>query len=989
VNRTFKSVWNATSGTWIAASEMVSGKTKNSAVSADSVTSSFTPRAALFLSLALSGASVVHAATYTASTEAELVSAISQANADGDPSSIISLTSNITITNPAALPAATKLLTVSPGAFTLATTGTGNIGVATGATLTVDGRLSGTDRFTKDGSGTLVLTGTGSLYTNRMVIGAGALRVQNGGQITFGSLGVDTSGLQVIGDNVSVTITGTGSLMHVREGVSTVGSVAGSSLTVEKGGEFRADQALRLAEVAGTTGSLRVDGAGSMANVHALSIMRGTGSIDVTAGGRVESATFAIGGMGALLSLGGSGAVTVTGPGSMLINASQGGVHDGSLTILDGGVMSSGYLRIGNSPGLTASVTVSGTGSELISTSSNVGLDFEIARAGDASLKLANGGKVSARAGIGAIKIASAAAARGTLSIGGALGQAAEAPGVLEAASIQMSVGAATVDFNHTDGSYNFAVPITGTSATGVVSQSGPGTTVLTGANTYAGATRVTAGTLRAGAAGTLSAASAYTVATGGTLDLAGFSHTIASMANAGTVSLMGGAPGTTLTVAGPWVGNGGTLRLGTALDHSASVSDRLILDGASAIASGTTHVQVVNQGGLGALTSGNGIEVVSALNGATTTAQTTRDAFALAGGHVDAGAFEYRLYAADASGAGENWYLRSAAAAIPSTDPGTSPVAVPTYREEVPLFAALPEQLRQGNLVMLGNLHQRVGDGVSGREAWGRVISTDRTVSQTGTVNQESEGRLTGFQAGTDLWTNTRWHAGVYVGQLDGDMSVTGFARGTANLAVGSNDLRSQFIGGYATYRSEGGFYADAVLQAGRHRYTISPNLATASNSKGDSLLASLEIGKGFPVGDGWVIEPQLQLMHQRVDLDDVNIGGATVQQDTHDGWTARAGVRLKGEISTAAGVLQPYGRFNVYKSGNGTDVTRFIGPAAATDIASQSGGSSTELAAGATLRITQTTSLYGELGKLWASGGSTRSKSGINAGVGVRMQW
>jgi fibronectin-binding autotransporter adhesin len=76
--------------------------------------------------------------------------------------------------------------------------------------------------------------------------------------------------------------------------------------------------------------------------------------------------------------------------------------------------------------------------------------------------------------------------------------------------------------------------------------------------------------------------------------------------------------------------------------------------------ATGKTSVQVANLGGLGALTCGNGIEVIGAQNGATTTAQTTKDAFALAGGHVDAGAYEYRLYAADASGAGENWYLRS-----------------------------------------------------------------------------------------------------------------------------------------------------------------------------------------------------------------------------------------------------------------------------------------------------------------------------------------
>ncbi|WP_157103469.1 autotransporter domain-containing protein, partial [Variovorax sp. WDL1] len=101
------------------------------------------------------------------------------------------------------------------------------------------------------------------------------------------------------------------------------------------------------------------------------------------------------------------------------------------------------------------------------------------------------------------------------------------------------------------------------------------------------------------------------------------------------------------------------------------------------------------------------------------------------------------------------------------------------------PLFAALPEQLRQGNLAMLGSLHQRTGDddvrtatgapitaassATGERRAWGRVLSTGRTLQQRGTVSPHSEGRLSGLQAGTDLWTNPHWRAGVYAGQLDG----------------------------------------------------------------------------------------------------------------------------------------------------------------------------------------------------------------------------
>ena len=532
---------------------------------------------------------------------------------------------------------------------------------------------------------------------------------------------------------------------------------------------------------------------------------------------------------------------------------------------------------------------------------------------------------------------------------------------------------------------------ITGT--TGSLVKVGAGTLTLAGTATYSGETRIAAGTLRAGATNAFSAASSAVVASGATLDLGGFSQKMTGLTNAGTVSLLGTVPGTTLTLTGPYVGNNGVLRLGAKLDNP-GIADRLVLDGASASASGKTTVQVTNLGGLGARTSGAGIELISAKNGATTTAQTSKDAFVLSGGRVDAGAYEYRLYAGDAGGEGENWYLRTEA------EPGAS---LPTYRAEASLFAALPNQLRQSNLAMLSSLSQRIGDDDvrgsggasqsvdgSNRRAWGRLISTDMDIRQGGTVSPHAEGRVNGLQAGTDLWANANWRAGIYVGQLEGDTRVSGFSSGLLNGAAGRNDLRSQYLGLYGTFTSDDGFYADTVLQAGRHRYTVQPQLSAGVTGKGNSFLASIEVGKAFALGTGgWSVEPQLQLIHQRLRLDDVAIPGALVQQDADSSWTARAGVRIKGSFATSAGTLQPYARLNVYRSSKGNDVARFVNPAAITPVGAPIGGTSTELAAGFTLAVSQRTSLYGELGKQWASGGVARVGSSVNAGVGVRVKW
>ena len=113
-------------------------------------------------------------------------------------------------------------------------------------------------------------------------------------------------------------------------------------------------------------------------------------------------------------------------------------------------------------------------------------------------------------------------------------------------------------------------------------------------------------------------------------------------------------------------------------------------------------------------------------------------------------------------------------------------------------------------------------------------------------------------------------------------------------------------------------------------------PDGNLSASGKSSSAIASIETGKPFALAEGWTIEPQAQLAYQHGSFDDVLISGARVQQDADGGWIGRLGVRVKGDIATRAGRLQPYGRFNVYYAGSGTDVATFVSPAASTRIAS-----------------------------------------------------
>ncbi|WP_213775998.1 autotransporter domain-containing protein, partial [Bradyrhizobium sp. dw_78] len=105
-------------------------------------------------------------------------------------------------------------------------------------------------------------------------------------------------------------------------------------------------------------------------------------------------------------------------------------------------------------------------------------------------------------------------------------------------------------------------------SGTGGVTKLGAGVLTLSGSGTYAGATLVNAGTFQAGAANVFSPGSAFTIASGATLNLAGFDNSIGSLAGSGGVTLgsatlASGNDGTSTTFSGAIGGTGGLTKTG------------------------------------------------------------------------------------------------------------------------------------------------------------------------------------------------------------------------------------------------------------------------------------------------------------------------------------------------------------------------------------------------------------------------------------------
>lgn len=152
-----------------------------------------------------------------------------------------------------------------------------------------------------------------------------------------------------------------------------------------------------------------------------------------------------------------------------------------------------------------------------------------------------------------------------------------------------------------------------------------------------------------------------------------------ATLANAGTTAFTPPGGGALRTLTTRDYAGGGALGLYTLVAGDGAPSDRLVVDGGAV--TGTTTIQVTNTTGAGALTTGNGILVVEARGGTTT----TPTSFTLAAPLV-VGGYEYALVrgSVDASGP-ENWYLRSTRSAI-----GVPAVGVPASSPAALVLAAL-----------------------------------------------------------------------------------------------------------------------------------------------------------------------------------------------------------------------------------------------------------------------------------------------------------
>ena len=584
-----------------------------------------------------------------------------------------------------------------------------------------------------------------------------------------------------------------------------------------------------------------------------------------------------------------------------------------------------------------------------------------------------------------------------------------------------------------------FAPAISGNGTVNVLT----GTTTLTGANSYGGATNVTAGTLRAGAPNTFSPNSAVRV--GGTLDLNGFSQSVPSVINAGLVNMGAGtAPGTVLTTASYIAGVGGTIAMNTFLGADGSPSDRLVINGGIAV--GNSLLRITNTGGPGAQTVANGITVVQATNGGTTAPR----AFTLAG-EVRGGAFDYFLFRGGLGGGNsDDWFLRSTFVVGPPTlplvpiepslptDPAPEPLppgVYPIIGPAIATYGVVQPIARQMGMSTLGTLHERTGDtsmaadmgapcladsdtrdGIPrkaptkaptnclnagwGNSAWARVLGQQIDNHYRAFADPRTSGQLLGFQSGIDLWRGEwmpghRDVGGIYFAYANANVDVSGRVTDEAATSyvlrkTGGLNLDAWSGGAYWTHYGPGDWYLDAVAQATRYQGSASTQFAVLPTT-GFGFVSSLEAG--YPIrlpmfGPGFVLEPQAQVVWQRVSFDEANDSLGEVALGTTSGASGRVGLRGRWTMVSDSGqVWQPYVRANLWRDWGARATTTYSGVDLVPLLQE---ANRLQLGGGLSVRMNANVSLYANGDYQFSVGDTDGGKrEGIRGAAGVRYTW
>ncbi|MBV4484840.1 autotransporter outer membrane beta-barrel domain-containing protein [Pseudomonas sp. SWRI153] len=207
---------------------------------------------------------------------------------------------------------------------------------------------------------------------------------------------------------------------------------------------------------------------------------------------------------------------------------------------------------------------------------------------------------------------------------------------------------------------------------------------------------------------------------------------------------------------------------------------------------------------------------------------------------------------------------------------------------------------------------------------------------------------------------------------------------RALADPSTDALSLQGQSVGAYYSLTGLQGWHVDLSASGGRVNGFSRNSQGARQAAEGSAITFSVE--GGYPIGlsENWVVEPQAQLINQRVSLNTPNASGGTGSSSDMSAWSGRVGARLKGSYDLNGLPVEPYVRTNLWH-------TVYTGNTVTLDqvdkISSSRKSSTVELGLGLVARVTPAVSLY--MSADYSSDVDDNDLNGLIGSLGVRMRW
>jgi autotransporter-associated beta strand protein len=448
------------------------------------------------------------------------------------------------------------------------------------------GTITGSVGVTKSSAGTQILSGTNT-YSGATLVSGGNLQFAQVSALSNNT----TSGTVNSGAMVTLNVGGAGEFNNGTSGTGSIGNVVASPFTFFNAGSTLGLDTTNATGTFAYAGNLGVNTNGTGLGLDKL----GTGSLELTgANTYTGTTTVSVGtlqiGNGTSGSISNSSAAVINSGATLAFDEANGSTYSGAVT-------DNGFLAGAEGTGITNTLSgvISGTGAvsqtgagTTILTGADTYTGATTASAG--TLQVGNGtsGSISNSS-------ASTVASGATLAFDEANGGAYS--GTI--ANSGLVAGAEGTGITNTLGGV--------ISGTGSFTQTGAGKTILTGADTYNGATVVSAGTVQVGngTSGSISNSSTSTVTAGANMafdEANGGSYT-GAITNSGTISGAEGS-GITNTLGGVISGTGAVIQTGagtTILSNTDTYSGKTIVNAGTLKITGSANSTTgitVNTGG-------------------------------------------------------------------------------------------------------------------------------------------------------------------------------------------------------------------------------------------------------------------------------------------------------------------------------------------------------------------------------------------------------